>query len=140
VGEPFGVVLPDRAGALAAARETLDRIAALDVAVVIPGHGRPFTGIAAALDRSYQRVEAFNADPERMARHALKVMLMFTLLERRQLPLSTLSRYLDSIPVYQEYNRAYFGLAPSALAETLVSELERSGAVSRSGEFLKPTD
>jgi glyoxylase-like metal-dependent hydrolase (beta-lactamase superfamily II) len=33
----FGVVLPDRPGALAAARETLDRIAALDVAVVIPG-------------------------------------------------------------------------------------------------------
>jgi glyoxylase-like metal-dependent hydrolase (beta-lactamase superfamily II) len=134
----FGVVPPDRPGALAAARETLDRIAALDVAVVIPGHGRPFTGIAAALDRSYQRMEAFNADSVRMARHALKVMLMFTLLERRQLPLSTLSEYLDSIPVYREYNAAYLGLAPSALAEMLVTELERAGAITRSGEFLKP--
>ena len=96
----FGVVLPDRPGALAAARDTLDRIAALDVALVIPGQGRPVTAVAAALDRSYQRV-AFDTAPERMARHALKVMLMFTLLERRQLPLTALSGYLDSIPVYQ---------------------------------------
>ena len=134
----FGVVLPEQPGALAAARDTLDRIAALDVAVVIPGHRRPFTGVAAALDRCYQRVEAFNADPARMVRHALKVMLMFTLLERRRLPLSALSGYLDRIPVYREYNRAYLGLAASALAEMLVSELERAGAVARRGTFLKP--
>jgi len=49
-----------------------------------------------------------------MARHALKVILMFTLLERRQLLLSTLPEYLDNIPVYREYIRAYFRLAPPA--------------------------
>jgi hypothetical protein len=38
--------------------------------VVIPGHGQPFTDVAAALDRCYQRVEAFQADPVRMSRHA----------------------------------------------------------------------
>ena len=83
-------------------------------------------------------MEAFEADSVRMARHALKVMLMFTVLERRQLPPSTLSGYLDSVPVYREYNRAYLGLAPTALAEMLVSELQRAGAVARNGEFLMP--
>jgi hypothetical protein len=73
-------------------------------------------------------VEAFKDDSVRMAGHALKVMLMFTLLEGRQLSLSTLSGYLDSIPVSREYNQAYLGLAPSALAEMLVTELERAGA------------
>jgi hypothetical protein len=73
-----------------------------------------------------------------MARHALKVMLMFTLLERGRLPLSRLSVYLDRVPVYREYNRAYLGLSPAALADMLVSELERTGAVTRCGEFLKP--
>jgi len=134
----FGVVLPDQPGALEAARGTLDRIAALGVSLVIPGHGQPFTGITSALDRCYQRVEAFKADSARMARHALKVMLMFTLLERRRLPLSTLSGYLDSVPVYREYNRAYLGLAPGALAEMLVNELQRAGAVARNAEFLMP--
>jgi glyoxylase-like metal-dependent hydrolase (beta-lactamase superfamily II) len=134
----FGVVLPDQPGALAAAQDTLDRIAALDVTIVIPGHGQPFTGISAALDGCYERLEAFNADPIHMARHALKVMLMFTLLGRRQLPLATLTEYLDSIAVYREYNRTYLGLAPLALAEKLASELERAGAVRRNGGFLEP--
>ena len=131
-------MLPDQPDALKAARNTLDRIAALDVSAVIPGHGQPFTGVAAALERGYQRVDAFQADPSRMARHALKVMLMFTLLERQRLPLSTLPVYVDGIQVYREYNRAYLGLAPSALAEVLVIELERAGAAKRSGGFLIP--
>ncbi len=134
----FGVVLPDQSGALTAARDTLDRIAELDIDVVIPGHGLPFTDVAAALDRCYRRVQTFAADPIRMARHALKVMLMFTLLERRRLPLSKLSAYIDGVPVYRKYNRMYFRLAPSALSDLLVSELERAGVVTRSGGFLIP--
>jgi glyoxylase-like metal-dependent hydrolase (beta-lactamase superfamily II) len=130
----FGVVLPDQPDALMAARDTLDRIAELDIDVVIPGHGQPFTDVAAALDRCYRRVQAFVADPIRMARHALKV----TLLERRRLPLSKLSAYIAGVPVYREYNRMYFQLAPSALSEVLVSELERAGAVICSGGFLMP--
>ena len=134
----FGVVLPGQPTALSAARMTLDQIGALDIGVVIPGHGRPFADVAVALDRSYRRIEAFEADPVRMARHALKVMLMFTLLERSRLPLSKLPVYMDSVAVYRECNRAYFGLAPSALAELLVGELERAGAVARGGGFLIP--
>lgn len=134
----FGVVLPGQPAALSAARMTLDQIGALDIGVVIPGHGRPFTDIAAALDRSYKRIEAFEADPVRTARHALKVMLMFTLLERGRFLLGELPAYMDSVAVYRECNRAYLGLAPSALAELLVGELERAGAVVRGGGFLLP--
>jgi glyoxylase-like metal-dependent hydrolase (beta-lactamase superfamily II) len=132
----FGVVLPDQPGALVATRTTLERLAELDVAAVIPGHGQPFTGVAAALERSFRRVEAFAADPVRMARHALKVMLVFTLLERNRLPLSKLSALMDGVPVYREYNDAYFKLTPEALGELLVGELERAGVVARSGAFL----
>jgi hypothetical protein len=73
-----------------------------------------------------------------MARHVLKVMLMFTLLERSRLPVSKLPSILDSVPVYREYNQAYFQMTPAALAELLVGELERAGAVTRSGAFLVP--
>jgi glyoxylase-like metal-dependent hydrolase (beta-lactamase superfamily II) len=134
----FGIVLPEQEGGLAAARATLDAIAALDVGSVIPGHGRPFSGVAEALERSYRRVEAFEADPIRMARHVLKVMLVFTLLERNRLPLSKLPALLDDVPVYREYNANYFKLEPKALAELLVGELERAGAVARSAAFLIP--
>jgi len=43
-----------------------------------------------------------------MARHALKVVLMFTLLERQRLALNTLPGYIGGIPVFREYNRVYF--------------------------------
>jgi glyoxylase-like metal-dependent hydrolase (beta-lactamase superfamily II) len=134
----FGIVLPEQADGLPAARDTLDAIAALDVRIVIPGHGNPFSGVEEALSRSYRRVEAFEADPVRMARHVLKVMLVFTLLERNRLPLSKLPALLDEVPVYREYNAAYFNLEPKALSELLVGELERAGAVARSGPFLMP--
>jgi glyoxylase-like metal-dependent hydrolase (beta-lactamase superfamily II) len=134
----FGIVLPNVPGALAATRTTLERLAGLDVAVVIPGHGDPFTGMTAALDRSFQRVQAFEADPLRMARHVLKVMLMFTLLERNRLPLSKLPALMEGVPVYREYNAAYFRLAPEALGKLLAGELERAGAATRSGAFLVP--
>ena len=76
--------------------------------------------------------------PSAWQAHVLKAMLMFTLLGRRQLPLTTLPEYLDKILVYREYNRTYLGLAPLALAEMLVSEPERAGAVRCNGGFLEP--
>jgi len=134
----FGVVLPDQPDGLARARKTLERLAALDVDVVIPGHGQPFTDVASAIDRCLKRIAAFEGNPERLARHVLKVMLVFTLLDRGRLPLSTLPTYLDEVAVYREYNRTYLHLTPQALAELLVGELERAGAVIRSGRFLIP--
>ena len=68
-------------------------LSALDVDVVIPGHGEPFTDIAAALTRARKRIVAFEADSLRVARHALKVDLMFSLLDRQRMS-------LDGMPAY----------------------------------------
>jgi len=134
----FGIVLPEPAAALEEAQRTLETIAALDVDVVIPGHGAPFTGVSAALERSLGRVEAFRGSPERAARHVLKVMLVFSLLDRRSIPLATLPDYLANVPIYREYNERYFRLAPDLLADRLVGELEKSGTVRRSSGSLVP--
>ena len=50
-----------------------------------------------------------------MARHALKVILMSTLLERRQPPLNTLPEYLDNIPVYREIQPSLFSACAPGL-------------------------
>ncbi len=70
----FGIVMPPEIDheALPATRATLEAIARLDVLVVIPGHGEPFVDVAAALERAFRRVEAFEADPMRMARSVAK--------------------------------------------------------------------
>jgi glyoxylase-like metal-dependent hydrolase (beta-lactamase superfamily II) len=136
----FGFVMPPEvdAAALSATRGTLESLAKLDVRVVIPGHGEPFTGFETALDRAMRRVEAFEADPMRLARHALKVILTFTLLDRRSLPLAEMPEYVERVGIYREFNARFFRLPPSELAEFLIVELERAGAVRRERGSLVP--
>ena len=80
----FGVVFPEMVGdaGFAATGVTLEAIAALAPACVIPGHGAPFTDVGAALARARSRLAAFVASPERHARHGLRVLLKFQLLQQ----------------------------------------------------------
>jgi glyoxylase-like metal-dependent hydrolase (beta-lactamase superfamily II) len=136
----FGIVMPPAidAAALPATRATLEMIAGLDVAVVIPGHGEPFTDVAAALDRALRRIEAFEADPLRTARHVLKALFTFTLLDRQRLPLSEITAYVDRVAVYREFNERFFHVPPAELATWLVADLEKVGAVRREDGWLVP--
>lgn len=134
----FGILLPgsDRDARLAATRATLENIARLPVRTVIPGHGQPFTDVGAALERSLQRLAAFERDELRMVRHVLKVMFVFSLMDRRRLPVDELADYLNSVPLYADFNRQYLNLDRTALADLIVGDLERSGAVRRLDGFL----
>jgi glyoxylase-like metal-dependent hydrolase (beta-lactamase superfamily II) len=136
----FGFVMPREfdPAALPATHATLEMLAALDLRVVIPGHGEPFTGVDAALERARRRLAAFESDSLRVARHALKVNLVFTLLDKQRLALADLPAYLDRIGLYRDFNRQFFRLPPSDLAELLVGELERAKAVRCEDGWLVP--
>jgi len=136
----YGFVMPRAidSDALPATRATLDMIAALDVRTVIPGHGEPFTDVAAALDRAYRRTAAFEADDARVARHALKVVLTFSLLARRCLRLAELPSYVERVGIYRDLNAAVLRMTPQALADMLVTELVRAGAVRIEGGAVVP--
>jgi glyoxylase-like metal-dependent hydrolase (beta-lactamase superfamily II) len=137
----FGVLFPQlfgRATTFAETRATLESIAALDAAVVIPGHGRIFTEIDAALDRAFSRLRAYEEDVGRLARHCAKAMLMYSLLERRSMPLARLPGYVDEIPILRDLNRRFFSWTPEHYAAWLVEELERARALKREGNSVVP--
>ena len=136
----YGMVMPPELdpGALPATRATLEMIAGLEARIVIPGHGEPFTNVGAALERAFARTAAFEADSLRTARHALKVVLSFALLDQRRLPLAGMSAYVDRVGIYRDFNARFFRLAPSALAEWLVAELEKARAARRENGWLIP--
>jgi len=136
----FGFVMPPEidAAALPATRATLEMIAALDVRVVIPGHGEPFTDIGAALDRAMRRVEAFEADHLRIARHAIKVVFTFGLLDRQRMPRAEVPAHFERVGIYRDFNALFFRLPPAKLAENLIGELERAGAVRDDEGILAP--
>jgi glyoxylase-like metal-dependent hydrolase (beta-lactamase superfamily II) len=136
----FGFVMPPEIdpGALPATRATIDMLARLDIRIVIPGHGEPFTGVAAALDRALARITLFEADSTRMARHVLKVILMFALLDRQRMSLADLPAYVERVGIYRDFNALFFRLPPARLAERLIDDLEKSGAARRADGWLVP--
>jgi glyoxylase-like metal-dependent hydrolase (beta-lactamase superfamily II) len=81
----FGVIFPELDGesGFAEQQAVLELIASLDVATVIPGHGAPFANVSRALERAFSRVAWLRADPARNAKNALKVLLVFRLLDVR---------------------------------------------------------
>lgn len=138
----FGVLIPEgrERPALRAARATLEALSRLHVTTVIPGHGRPFHDFHGALERAFRRLEAFESDSSRVARHFLKVMLAFSLLHLRRLPEPELVPYLERTPCYGEISREFLGLEMPQLGELLVRELADAGVIARRGEFLVPMD
>jgi glyoxylase-like metal-dependent hydrolase (beta-lactamase superfamily II) len=130
----FGAVFAQLFGrdtALAETRETLERIAGLDCRIVIPGHGKPFAEVDAALARAFSRLKGYEEDITRLARHCVKVLFTFSLLEKRSMPLADVPAYVERVPILAEISRAYLNKTPAALAEWLVADLERAGALER---------
>ena len=136
----YGLVMPIEVNPLAlpAARATLDMLAKLEVRIVIPGHGDPFTDVGAALDRAFSRTAAFEGDSLRVARHALKALVMFALLDKQRMRIADLPGYFDRVGIYRDFNARYFRLSPSALAEHTVGELVRLRAAHRDNGWLRP--
>ena len=134
----FGVIFPELAGepGFDEAAATLDLIAGLDVRLVIPGHGAPFTDAAGALARARSRLAYLAADPRRNAENAVKVMLKFLLLERRRIPQQDVAALLASIPLVEHVRTRYLGHDAQALAQWAVDALVRAGAAHREGIWL----
>ncbi len=97
----FGVIFPELEGesGFAEQQAVLELIGTLDVKTVIPGHGAPFSDVHAALDRALSRVTWLRADPSRNAKNALKVLIVFKLLDARAMSFETLLRMVDEASV-----------------------------------------
>ena len=128
----FGLIFPElfgQTGGFAATRATLQSIARLDVDTVIPGHGAPFGEAARALDTAFARLDAYEREPAKLARHAVKVILSFALMIKGRLALDELPRVLAETPFYGEINRRFLHLSETELREYLLKDLQRAGAL-----------
>jgi glyoxylase-like metal-dependent hydrolase (beta-lactamase superfamily II) len=134
----FGVIFPELEGAsgFAEARATLELIAGLDVAVVIPGHGRPFADAKGALARAFSRLDYLASEPARNAQNAVKVLLKFLLLERQRILLADVPALLQAMPLFREANRRFLRQETAALAEWAVAQLLKADAARVDGDDL----
>ena len=135
----FGLVFPELQGepGFDDLAQVLELIAALPVRVVVPGHGRPFDDVPAALARARRRLQGLREDPARHARHAAKVLLKYHLMEEREQALDSLLQWTEATPLMQEVWQRFRPAGPRELrqwVEQLVRELVDSGALTLAGD------
>jgi glyoxylase-like metal-dependent hydrolase (beta-lactamase superfamily II) len=135
----FGVIFPELAGEPGFDEQaaTLGLIETLDARLVIPGHGRVFGEVTAALARARSRLDYLAGEPRRNAENAVKVMLKFLLLERQALALDAVPALLASIPLVEHARTACLGMGRAELADWAVRALVRAGAARIDGGTLR---
>ena len=121
------------------ARQALRTIERLAPAIVIPGHGAVFADAAAAVARARSRLDAFEGDPVKNARHMARVMFVFALLDRGEMRRDDVPGYVERIPCYRQLADAFLHQPPAAMAEWMVADLLRAGAVADREGVLRPT-
>ena len=129
----FGVVFQELEGieAFDAVASTLDLIERLRARTVIPGHGSAFTAIDEAIHRARLRLDSFVQNPERHARHAIKVLLKFKLLDLQEVSYSAFEAWALEMPYVRQVRQRFFPDAePAEWLKSLLCDLERSGAAS----------
>jgi glyoxylase-like metal-dependent hydrolase (beta-lactamase superfamily II) len=134
----FGVIFPELEGdsGFAEQRAVLDVIATLDVRAVIPGHGAPFTDVSKALDIASSRIDYLSADPARNAKNALKVLIVFKLMELRSMPIDELLLLIDGARLMRAAANLLSDDRPG-LVRKYLAELAASGALKVEGETVK---
>jgi len=128
----FGVIFPELLGeadGLASTRQTLEQLARLPIDVVIPGHGSPFAAVDSAFERAFRRLDSFQAALDKLAWHAIKVIVSFAMLERRRLPAGEFAPFVLGLPFAVDVNRRYLGLADDELVVRLERELQQAAAL-----------
>jgi glyoxylase-like metal-dependent hydrolase (beta-lactamase superfamily II) len=139
--ERLAIIFPELEGepGFGPAREALIRIETLQPRIVIPGHGRPFTDVGAALARSRQRLDQFEAFPEKHSRYAMRALVMFHMLEHQQREFGDLVDWLLSAPVFLRIHSETetLGSDPRDAAELTIRSLHRDGVLNIEGACVR---
>lgn len=127
----FGIAFPELAGepSFADVAATLDWIESLGPRQVIPGHGPVFNDVGRALATARRRLDRLQRDPVKHARHAIKVLMKFKLLEVQSIAVGDWMTWIRSTPYLDTIRLRFFGeVELDQLAEDILAELIGAGA------------
>ncbi len=122
----FGITFPELAGepGFDDVAATLDLIEALKPLRVIPGHGAVFDDVDKALVTARRRLDGLQRDPVKHARHAIKVLMKFKLLEVQSITAEDWAFWLRSTPYLSAICSRFFGDAElEQLTDDILGEL-----------------
>lgn len=136
----FGVVFPELEGADAfeEVAATLQLIEQLNPEIIIPGHGRVFRYTPETLAKARQRLDFFRASPVKHARHAVKVLLKFKLLEVQWQSTAEFKQWAMTTPYFGQIRTRFFEAIPmEAWLDQLCAELIAAGVAKKESEYIQ---
>ena len=119
--------------------ESLQKIEALDVQTVYPGHGRPFHDMPKAIDRSKQRIDNFLRHPENIGDDVLKKIIVYTLMMKKSMPADTLFGYLMDTYWFKETVDLYFKGQYEAKYDEVINSFLSRGIIRQENGSLSTT-
>jgi glyoxylase-like metal-dependent hydrolase (beta-lactamase superfamily II) len=122
-----------------AALAALDTIATLAPAIVIPGHGEPFTDVTPAIERARSKLNAFSKDPAKAARYTTKAFFVFNLLEHGAWSIEEARRAYRTFTVHEQLCQTFLATSAEAYFDVMLGSLIAGGAVRRDGQQIVPT-
>ncbi len=133
---PVMTLRVEGSGALFSMLESLEKIAALDVRVAYPGHGKPFSDVKAAIEKSRKKISAYLECRERIGDDLLKKIIVYTLLMERSVPEETFFRKLLGTHWFRETIDLYFGGGyDGKYCEIMEGFLKRGVVIRREGSL-----
>jgi glyoxylase-like metal-dependent hydrolase (beta-lactamase superfamily II) len=135
--EGFGVIFPELwgEGGFEEVAQTLELIEGLPIALVIPGHGKPFTDVRQSIETAKSRLDYLSSDTDRNARHGAKVLLKYKLLEWRKRKLAEAHQWIAATPVLENI-RKQLNMSVEDFQDWLVEALVKSKAAAIEHDFL----
>ena len=81
-------------------RSSLDKISTLDIDLVIPGHGSPFSDVKAALSVAYSRLDYFESNPVKNIQHIAQVLFQFMVMFKVKLSIVESLEWCKETPLF----------------------------------------
>jgi glyoxylase-like metal-dependent hydrolase (beta-lactamase superfamily II) len=125
--------------ALFSIQESLEKLERLDVKVVYPGHGKPFTDMQAAIAKSRQRIKGYMDNKESVGSDVLKKIIIYTIMMNRIVEEETFFFLLMSTHWFKETVDFYFSGEYKAKYDEIMDDFLRRDVIKRNNGTLFTT-
>ena len=89
-------------------QKSLQKLETLDVKIVYPGHGKPFTNMKKAISTSKKRIEKYLLQRDAIGDDLIKKIIVYTLLMKKNMKANTFFHYLMDTHWFKETVDLYF--------------------------------
>jgi len=120
-------------------QESLEKIEALDVQIVCPGHGQPFTDMKRAIAKSRERIKRYFREPDQIGNDLIKKILVYTLMMKKTFKNTEFFPYLMGTYWFRETVDLYFNGEYEMKYNEIIKSFLKRGIVKQKGGSLFTT-